>query len=76
MIGLMTSTNAENISKGTNVDKLVSPKLTCEPNSTKKITIKKFLNGLILLVISNLYDEFAKVIHATNVPISIQNPNR
>jgi hypothetical protein len=38
--------------------------------------MKKSLSGLILLVISNLYDELANVIHATNVPISIQNPIR
>lgn len=76
MTGLMISTKAENISKGTNIAELVSQKLTCEPNSTKKITIKKSLNGLILLVISNLYEEFAKVIHAINVPISIQNHSR
>jgi hypothetical protein len=76
MIGLMTNTKATNINNGTIIDMFVVPKFTCDPSNTKNITIKKSLNGFILLVISNLYDEFAKVIHATNVPISIPNPSR
>jgi len=76
MIGFTISTNPAKINNGTNVDIVVVQKLTCDQSSTKKITIKKSLSGLILLVISNLYDEFAKVIHATNVPISIPNHNR
>ena len=76
MIGLMMSTKATNIRSGISVEMCVVEKFTCDPKSTKKITIKKSLNGLILLVISNLYDELAKVIHATNVPISIPNPSR
>lgn len=75
-IGLTIRTNPENINNGFKNDTVVSQKLTCDPNNTKKITIKKSLNGLILLVISNLYEEFAKVIPATNVPISIPNPSR
>ena len=72
-IGLMTNTKAMKITSGSSIDILVVQKFTCDPNNTKKITIKKSLNGFILLVISNLYDELAKVIHAINVPISIPN---
>lgn len=76
MIGLMTSTKSTKIRSGISVEIFVAQKFTCDPNSTKKMTMKKSLNGLILLVISNLYDELANVIHATNVPISIPNPSR
>ena len=76
MIGLIISTNTVKMINGTIIDILVVAKLTCDHKRTKKITIKKSFKGFILLVISNLYDEFAKVIPATNVPISIQNHNR
>ena len=76
MIGFTISTKITKINNGTNIDMVVVQKLTCDQSNTKKMTIKKSLNGLILLVISNLYDEFAKVIHAIKVPISIQNPSR
>lgn len=75
-IGLTIKTNPENINNGFRADSVVSQKLTCDHNNTKNSTMKKSLSGLILLVISNLYEEFANVIHATNVPISIPNPNR
>ena len=42
-------------------------------NKTKKITRKKSFIGFILLVISNLYEELAKVTPAINAQISIQN---
>ena len=51
-------------------------KSTCDHNNTKNMTKKKSLSGLILLVISNLYAEFANVIPAIKAPISIPNPNR
>lgn len=73
IIGLIISTNATKITSGSAV---IFQKLTCDPSNTKKIIIKKSLNGLILLVISNLYGELAKLIHAINVPISIPNHNR
>ena len=76
MIGFRISTKTTKINSGTNIVIFVVAKFTCEPSSTKNITIKKSLSGLILLVISNLYDELAKVIHAIKVPISIQNPSR
>lgn len=76
MIGFTISTNAAKINNGISVDIVVVQKLTCDPSKTKNMTIKKSLNGLILLVISNLYDEFANVIHAIKVPISIPNPSR
>jgi len=76
IIGLMTKTNSAKIINGSNIDILVVQKFTCDHNKTKKITIKKSLSGFILLVISNLYDEFARLIHAINVPISIPNPSR
>jgi hypothetical protein len=73
IIGLIISTNTINTISGITIDKCVVQKLTCDPSNTKNITIKKSLNGLILLVISNLYEEFAKLIHAISVPISIPN---
>lgn len=73
MIGLIISINTTNTMSGSIIDRCVVQKFTCDPSKTKNITIKKSLNGLILLVISNLYDEFARVIHATSVPISIPN---
>ncbi len=76
MIGFTIRTNTTKINNGINIDVVVVQKLTCDPSKTKNMTIKKSLNGLILLVISNLYDELAKVIHAIKVPISIQNPSR
>lgn len=76
MIGFTISTKSTKISNGSTIGIVVAQKLTCDHSNTKKMTIKKSLNGLILLVISNLYDEFANVIHAINVPISIQNPSR
>lgn len=76
MIGLIINTKKIKITNGTIIFIVVAQKLTCDPKSTKKITIKKSLSGFILLVISNLYDELANVIHAINVPISIPNPNR
>jgi len=75
MIGLTIKTNQENTNNGVRTDHVVVQKLTCDHNSTKNSTMKKSLNGLILLVISNLYEEFANVIPAINVPISIQNPS-
>lgn len=72
----MINTNTIKIRSGRNIEKFIIQKFTCDPSNTKKITIKKSLSGLILLVISNLYDEFAKVIHAINVPISIPNHNQ
>jgi hypothetical protein len=76
IIGLIISTNTIKIMSGNIIDMFVVQKFTCDPSNTKKITIKKSLSGLILLVISNLYDELANVIHAINVPISIPNHNR
>lgn len=76
IIGFIISTNSTKISNGTSIEIFVVAKLTCDHNSTKNMTIKKSLSGLILLVISNLYDEFASVIHAISVPISIPNHNR
>lgn len=76
MIGFIINTNATKIPNGSIIAPLVVQKFTCDPSNTKKITIKKSLSGLILLVISNLYDELANVIHAINVPISIPNPIR
>ena len=74
MIGFIISTNATKMSNGSTIVLFVVQKFTCDHNNTKNITIKKSLSGLILLVISNLYDELANVIHAINVPISIPNP--
>lgn len=76
IIGFITETNITKIISGINIDKLVVAKFTWDQSNTKKITIKKSLSGFILLVISNLYEEFANVIHAINVPISIPNHNR
>jgi len=76
MIGLTISTKTTKINSGTNIATFVVAKFTCEPSRTKKITIKKSLSGFILLVISNLYDEFAKLIHAIRVHISIPKPIR
>lgn len=76
MIGFMISTKSAKITNGSSIGVVVVQKLTCDPSSTKKMTMKKSLSGLILLVISNLYDELANVIHAINVPISMPNPIR
>jgi len=76
IIGLPISTKSEKIITGSNNARFVVQKFTCDHNKTKNITMKKSLSGLILLVISNLYDEFASVIPAINVPISIPNPSR
>ncbi|MEI6672625.1 MAG: hypothetical protein WCL02_04785 [bacterium] len=73
MIGFIIKTKIINITSGIIIDIFVVAKFTCDHNNTKNITIKKSLNGFILLVISNLYDEFANVIPAINVPISIPN---
>ena len=75
MIGLTTNTNPTKITNG-RIVLAIFPKLTCDPSNTKNMTMKKSLSGLILLVISNLYAEFANVIHAIKVPISIPNPSR
>ena len=74
MIGLPMSTKSEKIKTGIISARFVVQKFTCDHSKTKNITIKKSLSGFILLVISNLYDEFAKVIPAISVPISIPNP--
>ena len=76
MTGFTISTKSAKITNGISIGVVVVQKLTCDQSSTKKMTMKKSLSGLILLVISNLYDEFAKVIHAISVPISIPNPIR
>jgi len=76
IIGFMINTNMMNINNGRIIAIFVVQKFTCDHSNTKNITMKKSLSGLILLVISNLYDELAKVIPATNVPISIPNHNR
>ena len=76
MIGLIINTKTINTKSGIIIDIFVVAKFTSDPRSTKKITIKKSLNGLILLVISNLYDELAKLIHAISVHISIPKPIR
>lgn len=76
MIGLIISTKNTNATRGNSIDIFVVQKLTCDHSNTKKITMKKSLSGLILLVISNLYDELANVIPAINVPISIPKPSR
>lgn len=73
IIGFITRTKTTKITSGTIIVIFVVAKFTCDPSNTKKITIKKSLSGFILLVISNLYEELAKVIHAINVPISIPN---
>ena len=73
IIGFIIRTKTTKITSGTIIDIFVVAKFTCDPSNTKKITIKKSLSGFILLVISNLYEELAKVIHAINVPISIPN---
>lgn len=73
-IGLIINTNTMNINSGREM-LVIFQKLTCDQSSTKNIMIKKSLSGFILLVISNLYDEFARVIHATKVPISTPNHN-
>lgn len=75
MIGLMISTNMIHMTNGRTMA-LIFKKLTCDPSNTKKMIIKKSLSGLILLVISNLYDELANVIHAMSVPISMPNHSR
>jgi hypothetical protein len=54
MIGFTIRTKTTKIRSGIIIDIFVVAKFTCDPRSTKKITIKKSLNGLILLVISNL----------------------
>ena len=76
IMGLMINTKAIKITNGMNIVIFVVQKLTWDQSKTKKITMKKSLKGFILLVISNLYAELAKVIHAINVHISIPNPNR
>ena len=76
IIGLIINTNTTKMSNGNIIVLCVVQKFTCDPSNTKNITMKKSLSGLILLVISNLYDELANVIHAINVPISIPNPIR
>jgi hypothetical protein len=55
---------------------IIHQKSKCDHNNTKNITMKKSFNDFILLIISNLYDEFANVIPAINVHISIPNPAR
>lgn len=55
---------------------MICPNSIWLPNNTKNITIKKSLNDLILLIISNLYDDVAKLIPARSVPISIPKPNK
>ena len=54
MMGFIINTNTTNIKSGSIIVIFVVAKFTCDPSSTKNITIKKSLNGLILLVISNL----------------------
>ena len=76
IIGLPIRTKREKIITGIISLRFVVQKFTCDHSKTKNITIKKSLSGFILLVISNLYDEFAKVIPAISVPISIPNPSR
>ena len=76
IIGFTISTKRTSAKSGRIIDRFIVQKFTCDPSNTKKITMKKSLNGLILLVISNLYEEFANVIPAINVPISIPNPSR
>jgi len=76
IIGFTIRTNTANIANGISIGVVVVQKLICDHKSTKKMTMKKSLSGLILLVISNLYAELANVIHATNVPISIPKPIR
>ena len=48
--------------------------INCVPNITKNNVMKKSLNGLILLLISNLYGKLANDNPAKNAPISIENP--
>jgi len=75
IIGFITSTNRiKHIISG--IYWSAVPKFTPVPKSTKNITIKKSLNDFILLVISNLYEDVAKVIPATNAPISMPKPNQ
>jgi len=54
IIGFIINTNTTKIKSGTIIDILVIQKFTCDQSNTKKMTIKKSLNGFILLVISNL----------------------
>jgi hypothetical protein len=54
MIGFIINTNIIKTNNGSIIARCVVPKFTCDHSSTKNITIKKSLSGLILLVISNL----------------------
>ena len=76
MMGFIINTNITKTISGSIMERSIVAKFTCDPRSTKNNTMKKSLSGLILLVISNLYDEPANVTPATNVPISIPNPIR
>lgn len=71
--GFPINTNSEKIIIGIiYID--TSENCNCEPRNTKNNTIKKSLSGFILLLISNLYGNDAKVNHARSAPISKENP--
>lgn len=73
--GFMTRANTVSITAG-KITSWICQKSIWDHNNTKNITIKKSLKDLILLIISNLYVEVAKVIHAIKVPISTLNQRR
>src|SRR5574344_1118561 len=53
MSGFMNKTKRENTIHGTIIAEVIFQKSTWDQSETKKITMKKSFNGLILLVISN-----------------------
>lgn len=55
------------------IDSVISLNCSCDHKKTKKSMIKKSLNGLILLDISNLYGNVASEIPAKSAPISSEN---
>lgn len=55
-------------------DAAILDRSSCDHNDTKNKTIKKSLNGLVLLAISNLYDKPDRLNQAINAQISNENP--
>ena len=70
--GFQIRTNTEKIMIGIR-NEFMLPNDSWDHKNTKNTIIKKSLNGLILLLISYLYGNDAKVNHAINAQISSEN---
>lgn len=70
--GFQIKTNSEKTIIGTRNESIL-PNESCDHKNTKNTIIKKSLNDLILLLISYLYGNDAKVNHAIKAPISNEN---